>query len=106
VQLSHAPRTISRFDEDNLVSAAGCRMCRWMARWSRSNGWRPSNEHGHEWYSGKHKTQGGNVQIVADPTEFPVWPAPVEPGSVQDITAARAQAVVSPLVAPGTATTP
>ena len=48
------------------------------------------NEHGHhEWYSGKHKTQGGNVQIVADPTGFPMWSAPVEPGSVHDITAAR-----------------
>jgi len=49
------------------------------------------NEHGHHlWYSGKHKTQGGNVQIVADPAGFPVWSAPVEPGSVHDITAARA----------------
>jgi len=49
------------------------------------------NKHGHHlWYSGKHKTQGGNVQIVADPAGFPVWSAPVEPGSVHDITAARA----------------
>jgi hypothetical protein len=27
----------------------------------------------HLWYSGKHKTQGGNVQILADQTGFPVW---------------------------------
>jgi len=30
------------------------------------------------------------VQIVADPAGFPVWSAPVEPGSVHHITAARA----------------
>jgi len=42
----------------------------------------------HLWYSGKHKTQGANVQIVADPTGFPVWSAPAEPGSVHDLTAA------------------
>jgi hypothetical protein len=44
----------------------------------------------HRWYSGKHKTQGGNVQILADPGGFPVWSSEVEPGSVHDITAARA----------------
>lgn len=49
---------------------------------------RQENGH-HLWYSGKHKRQGGNVQVLADPTGFPVWSAPVEPGSVPDITAAR-----------------
>jgi hypothetical protein len=44
----------------------------------------------HLWYSGKHKTQGANVQILADPGGFPVWSSEVEPGSVHDITAARA----------------
>jgi len=49
------------------------------------------NENGHHLrYSGKHKTQGGHVQILADPSGFPVWSSPVEPDSVQDITAARA----------------
>lgn len=49
------------------------------------------NEDGHHlWYSGKHKTQGGNVQILADPRGFPVWSSEVEPGSTHDITAARA----------------
>lgn len=48
------------------------------------------NDKGHHlWYSGKHKTQGGNVQILADPAGFPVWSSEVEPGSVHDITAAR-----------------
>ena len=44
----------------------------------------------HRWYSGKHKAQGGNVQILADPTGFPMWSSEVEPGSVHDISAARA----------------
>ena len=44
----------------------------------------------HLWYSGKHKTQGGNVQILADPGGFPVWSSEVEPGSVHDITCPRA----------------
>jgi DDE superfamily endonuclease len=43
----------------------------------------------HLWYSGKHKTQGGNVQILADPSGFPVWSSHVEPGSTHDLTAAR-----------------
>jgi len=48
------------------------------------------NENGHHlWYSGKHKAHGGNVQIVADPSGFPVWSSPVCPGSVHDIAAAR-----------------
>lgn len=41
------------------------------------------------WYSGKHKKQGGNVQIICDPTGFPVWSSPVEPGRTHDLTAAR-----------------
>ncbi|MGH3504421.1 MAG: transposase family protein [Nocardioidaceae bacterium] len=49
---------------------------------------RKDNGH-HRWYSGKHRTQGGNVQIIADSTGFPVWSSPVEPGSTHDITAAR-----------------
>jgi hypothetical protein len=48
------------------------------------------NDKGHHlWYSGKHKTQGGNVQVLADPAGFPVWSSPVEPGSVHDLTSAR-----------------
>ncbi|MGB5150888.1 MAG: transposase family protein, partial [Mycobacterium sp.] len=48
-----------------------------------------TDEGHHLWYSGKHKTQGGNVQILADPGGFPAWSSEVEPGSVHDITAAR-----------------
>ena len=46
---------------------------------------------GHDlWYSGKHRQHGGNIQVVSDPTGFPVWTSPVEPGSTHDLTAARA----------------
>jgi hypothetical protein len=48
------------------------------------------NEQGHHlWYSGKHKTQGGNVQILAEPNGFPAWSSDVEPGSTHDLTAAQ-----------------
>ena len=51
---------------------------------------RATNDKGNDtWYSGKHRTHGGNVQILCDPKGFPVWTSPVEPGSVHDITAAR-----------------
>ncbi|PLC10759.1 hypothetical protein AUQ48_17055 [Kocuria flava] len=43
----------------------------------------------HAWYSGKHKSFGGNIQVISDPTGFPLWASPVEPGSTHDITAAR-----------------
>lgn len=41
------------------------------------------------WYSGKHHRHGGNVQILTDPTGFPIWTSPVSPGSTHDLTAAR-----------------
>ena len=49
------------------------------------------SEAGHDiWYSGKHRRHGGNIQVLTDPTGYPVWTSPVEPGSTHDITAARA----------------
>lgn len=51
---------------------------------------RAKNDNGNDaWYSGKHRKHGGNVQVLCDPTGFPVWTSPVEPGSTHDITAAR-----------------
>src|SRR4051794_12154280 len=45
---------------------------------------------GHDlWYSGKHRAHGGNVQIVGDPTGFPVAVSDVQPGSTHDLAAAR-----------------
>ena len=52
------------------------------------------SEAGHDlWYSGKHRRHGGNIQVLTDPSGYPVWTSPVEPGSVHDITAARAHAL-------------
>jgi len=46
---------------------------------------------GHDlWYSGKHKAHGGNVQVVYDPTGFPVAVSDVQPGPAHDLAAARA----------------
>jgi DDE superfamily endonuclease len=44
------------------------------------------------WYSGKAHTHGGNIQAVIAPGGFPLWVSDVEPGSVHDLTAARARA--------------
>ena len=47
-------------------------------------------ERGHHlWYSGKHHTFGGSVQVICDPTGFPLWVSAVRPGSTHDLTAAR-----------------
>ncbi len=49
-------------------------------------------EAGHNlWYSGKHHAFGGTVQVLCDPTGFPLWVSEVRPGSTHDLTAAREQ---------------
>ena len=45
------------------------------------------------WYSGKAHAHGGNIQAVLAPDGFPLWVSEVEPGSVHDLTAARAHAL-------------
>lgn len=42
------------------------------------------------WYSGKAHEHGGNIQALMAPDGFPLWVSDVEPGSVHDLTAARA----------------
>ncbi len=55
---------------------------------------RAKSDAGHDiWYSGKHHHHGGNVQVLTDPSGFPVWTSPVEPGSSHDITCARKHAL-------------
>ncbi len=57
---------------------------------------------GHDlWYSGKHSRHGANIQVLTDPSGFPVWTSPAEPGSTHDITAARAH--VLPVLYPAAA---
>jgi hypothetical protein len=47
-------------------------------------------ERGHHlWYPGKHHAFGGSVQVLADPSGFPLWGSDVRPGSIHDLTAAR-----------------
>lgn len=47
-------------------------------------------EAGHDlWYSGKHHRHGGTVQVLSDPSGFPLWVSAVRPGSTHDLTAAR-----------------
>jgi hypothetical protein len=49
-------------------------------------------EAGHNlWYSGKHHAFGGNVQVLCDPTGFPLWVSDVRPGCTHELTAAREQ---------------
>ncbi|MGP4102268.1 transposase family protein [Nonomuraea sp. KM90] len=43
------------------------------------------------WYSGKAHQHAGNLQALSAPGRLPWWIAEVEPGSVHDLTAARAQ---------------
>jgi hypothetical protein len=45
------------------------------------------------WYPGKAHVHGGNIQAVTAPDGFPLWISDAEPGSVHDITAARACAL-------------
>ena len=42
-----------------------------------------------EWYSGKHRRHGGNVQVLTDDTGFPLWVSEVRPGSWHDLACAR-----------------
>lgn len=42
------------------------------------------------WWSGKHHTHGGNVQVVTAPDGWPLWTSPVRPGREHDTTCARA----------------
>jgi DDE superfamily endonuclease/Helix-turn-helix of DDE superfamily endonuclease len=42
------------------------------------------------WYCGKTHDFGGNIQALMRPDGLPIWISPVEPGSVHDLTAARA----------------
>ena len=49
------------------------------------------------YYSGKHKRHGVNVQVIADAAGRLLWASPALPGSVHDLTAARAHRIVETL---------
>ncbi|MGX1668076.1 IS5 family transposase [Streptomyces sp. NPDC055400] len=48
-------------------------------------------------YSGKHKKHGMNVQVIADHAGRLLWAAPVLPGAVHDIKAARTHGIIDAL---------
>jgi hypothetical protein len=48
------------------------------------------------WWSGKHKHHGGNVQVLSDPTGWPIWVSDVRPGREHDVTCAKAAAGLMP----------
>jgi hypothetical protein len=50
------------------------------------------------WWSGKHHTHGGNVQVVSAPDGWPLWTSPVRPGREHDTTALRCHAEILPLL--------
>jgi len=41
------------------------------------------------WYACRHHAFGGSVQVLADPTGFPLWTSEMRPGSTHNLTAAR-----------------
>jgi hypothetical protein len=49
------------------------------------------------YYSGKHRRHGVNVQVIADPAGRLIWASAALPGSVHDLTAARAHAIIDAL---------
>lgn len=53
----------------------------------------------HLWYSGKHRSFGGNVQFLASTNGFPLWVSAVLPGSRNDLSAARDLGIVGALTA-------
>jgi hypothetical protein len=41
------------------------------------------------WFPGKHRRHRGSVQVLTDPSGFPLWVSDVHPGLTHDLTAAR-----------------
>ncbi|MEV0900800.1 transposase family protein [Actinoplanes sp. NPDC049802] len=49
------------------------------------------------YYSGKHKSHGVNVQVIADAVGRLVWVSPALPGATHDLTAARTHGIIEAL---------
>ncbi|SEF29740.1 DDE superfamily endonuclease, partial [Amycolatopsis pretoriensis] len=60
----------------------------------------------HLWYSGKHRSFGGNIQFLATADGFPLWVSPVLPGSRNDLSAARDLGITGALTAAAAAGLP
>ena len=53
------------------------------------------------WWSGKHATHGGNIQVIGVADGWPIWTSDVRPGREHDTTAARADEILPCLTAAG-----
>ena len=51
------------------------------------------------WWSGKHHTHGGNVQVITVPDGWPIWTSQVRPGREHDTTAVRVHTEILPALA-------
>src|SRR5215211_6535083 len=51
------------------------------------------------WWSGKHASHGGNVQVITVPDGWPIWISEVRPGRDHDTTAVRAHTEILPALA-------
>lgn len=51
------------------------------------------------WWSGKHHTHGGNVQVITAPDGWPIWSSDVRPGREHDTTAVRVHTEILPALA-------
>jgi hypothetical protein len=48
------------------------------------------------WWSGKHHTHGGNIQVITMPDGWPIWTSDVRPGREHDTTATRTHTELLP----------
>ena len=48
------------------------------------------------WWSGKHHTHGGNIQVITAPDGWPIWTSDVRPGREHDTTALRTHTEILP----------
>ena len=57
--------------------------------------------HDRPFYSGKHKVQGLNVQVIADPAGRLIWASPALPGARHDRGAAREHGIIHAITPAG-----
>lgn len=49
-----------------------------------------------QWWSGKHRNHGGNIQVITAPDGWPIWTSDVRPGREHDTTAVRTHTEILP----------
>ncbi len=79
-------------------------MSLWTARFLRIDRVAVASGRDRAYYSGKHKTHGVNVQVIADPAGRLVWASPALPGARHDAGAAREHGISAALSTAGVKT--